>query len=345
VVRPTVDTHVHFWDHGIDQLSWAFLDRSFEHPRLGGLKQLDAPKYAVDELRRDTAEWCPSKIVHVQAARSADPVVETAWLQALGDETGWPNAIVGYCDLSKPDAAEVVARHGQHPRFRGVRDLPSGTRLADPEVERGYGLVAATGTMIEVMTSWDHFDDLQRLVDRWPDAPVVLGHAGLPVERDDDYYERWQAAMTRLAIASPSMVCKVSALASGADPQWTTDSIRRWLLGCIDAFGPQRCMFASNWPIDKLFGTYPRLFEAYAEIVDAAGISPTEAELMFAGNAERVYRICAQDAEIRRGLNVARGNVPCASGSTVTGTPNTAATRLRSSLPSPSVSMRSWRAS
>jgi predicted TIM-barrel fold metal-dependent hydrolase len=231
------------------------------------------------------------KVVHVQAARAADPVIESAWLQRLGDQSGWPNAFVAYCDLTRPDAGDIVARHAGLPRFRGVRDLAAGMRLGDPDVVRGYGLVAATGTTIEVMTSWDQFGKLLALVDQWPSAPVVLGHAGLPLERDDIYYGLWLAGMKGLAVAAPTMMCKISAVASGADPSWTVDSIRRWVLGCIDAFGTQRCMFAGNWPIDKLFGTYPKLFDAYEEIVRGAGFSPSEISSLFAGNAERVYAI------------------------------------------------------
>jgi predicted TIM-barrel fold metal-dependent hydrolase len=93
---PFVDAHVHFWDRAVEGLRWRFLEPDFEHPRLGGLKKLRAPRYAVSELRSDQAGCDVSKVVHVQAAQSDDPVRETAWLQDLGDREGWPTAIVGY---------------------------------------------------------------------------------------------------------------------------------------------------------------------------------------------------------------------------------------------------------
>jgi predicted TIM-barrel fold metal-dependent hydrolase len=282
-----VDAHIHFWDHDIPGLRWAFLEPDFEHPRLGGLKHLDAPRYAVDELRADMDGCTVAKVVHVQAAQAADPVAETAWLEELAARRGWPDAIIGYCDLSRPDAADIVDRHGAHSRLRGVRDLPAGTRLAEPAIVRGFGLVAATGTTVEVMTSWDHFDELIALTDAWPATTVVLGHAGLAVERTDEYFAAWSAGMCRLAERAPNVVCKVSALASGADPHWTVASIRRWVLGCIDAFGPSRCMLASNWPVDKLFGTYAGLMSAYDDIT--AVYTDVERELLFGGTAERVY--------------------------------------------------------
>jgi predicted TIM-barrel fold metal-dependent hydrolase len=284
-----VDAHVHFWDHDVPGLRWAFLEPDFEHPRLGALKTLDAPRFAVDELRSEAASCRPAKVVHVQAAQATDPTTETAWLQALGDTTGWPDAIVGYCDLAGADAADIVARHRAYGRFRGVRDLPAGARLADPDVVQGFGLVAATGTPIEIMTSCESFEALLALTEAWPATAVVLGHSGLPVERTDEYFVHWSAAMEHLARRAPNIVCKISALASGADPSWTVASIRPWVLGCIDAFGPDRCMFASNWPVDKLFGTYPRLVAAYDEIT--SGYSAAERAALFGGTAERVYEI------------------------------------------------------
>jgi predicted TIM-barrel fold metal-dependent hydrolase len=289
MAAPFADAHIHFWDHTVEGLRWRFLEPDFEHPRLGGLKHLDAPRYAVAELRVDQADCPAGKVVHVQAAQSEDPVLETAWLQALGDREGWPNAIVAHCDLSRPDAAEVVGRHAIHARFRGIRDLPAGERLDHPEVIRGFGLVASSGTLIEIMTSWEHYDKLLALAQRWPTTTIVLGHAGLPTSRSDDYFTAWSSGLRRLAGGAPNVVCKISALASGADPNWTIGSIRPWVMGCIEAFGPDRCMFASNWPVDKLFGSYRDLMNAYREIVD--DLSPAEVAQLFTATTERVYRI------------------------------------------------------
>jgi predicted TIM-barrel fold metal-dependent hydrolase len=93
--------------------------------------------------------------------------------------------------------------------------------------------------------------------------------------------------MTELATAE-NVVCKISALGS-ADPHWTAASIRPWVLGCVEAFGADRCMLATNWPVDKLFGTYERLLSAYVEI--ATELTPSEQQAIFSATAERVHRI------------------------------------------------------
>lgn len=283
-----IDTHVHFWDHSVSGLSWTFLEPGFKHPRLGELWRLDSPRYAPPELRLEAAGLGVARVVHIQAAKAADPTVETEWLQGLSDRDGWPNAIVASCDLAAPEVGEVVARQARFANFRGVRDLPAGERLGDKEVARGFAALARAGCSLEIMTSCDHYDQLARLLGRHPELPIVLGHSGLPVRRDDDYFRMWSAGMQRLARES-SAVCKISALGSGPDPEWSVESIRRWFHGCIEAFGPERCMLGSNWPIDRMFGSYVRLLTAYEQLL--GDLSPEEAAHVRYRTAERFYRL------------------------------------------------------
>ncbi len=283
-----IDTHVHFWDRSVEGLSWAWLEPGFSHPRLGRLPEIATDHYVVEELRRDSAGCDVTKVVHIQAAKAADPVIETRWMQDLYETTGWPNAAIGYVDLASPDAADTARRHLDVPIFRGVRDLPAGERLDQPEVIRGFNAVAALGVPIEVMTPWPNYGHVRDLARGNLGTTVILGHAGLPVARDAEYLSRWRMAIGDLA-REPNIVCKISALASGADPDWSVASIRPWFLGCVDAFGTERCMLGTNWPIDSLFGDYPRLIAAYREI--AADLSPTERTDLFVNTATRTYRL------------------------------------------------------
>jgi predicted TIM-barrel fold metal-dependent hydrolase len=283
-----VDTHVHFWDRRVEGLRWAWLEPGFSHPRLGRLPEIAADRYVVEDYRRSIGDCDVSGVVHIQAAQSTDPVIETAWLQRLSQAQGWPNAVVAYAPLADPAAADIVRRHLEFPILRGVRDLAAGEHLGDPAVMRGFNAIAALGVSIEVMTSWPNYGHVHALAQANPDATIILGHAGLPVERDPDYYARWRAAIVALG-REPNIVCKISALASGADPSWTVESIRPWVLGCLEAFGPDRAMFGSNWPIDSLFGDYPRLVGAYLDIT--ADLSGDERAAVFTQTARRVYRL------------------------------------------------------
>jgi predicted TIM-barrel fold metal-dependent hydrolase len=283
-----VDTHVHFWDRNVEGLRWAWLEPGFTHPRLGRLPEIAADRYVVEDYRRAIGDCDVNQIVHIQAAQSSDPVIETAWLQQLSDAQGWPDAVVGYAPLADSTAADIVRRHLEFPILRGVRDLPAGEHLDDPAVIRGFNAIAALGVSIEVMTSWPNYAHVHALAQANPDVTIILGHAGLPVERDPDYFAQWHPAIVALGW-EPNIVCKISALASGADPGWTVESIRPWVLGCLEAFGPNRCMFGSNWPIDSLFGDYARLVGAYRDIT--AELSDDEQAAVFTQTARRVYRL------------------------------------------------------
>jgi predicted TIM-barrel fold metal-dependent hydrolase len=286
-----VDAHVHFWDHSIPGLTWAWLEPGFDHPRLKGTPRLDAPRYTTPEFLTEAAGSGVVAAVHVQAAAWSDrPQRETEWLDTLAAETGWPHALIGNVRLVSDDAGEVVRGHRDSSALvRGVRDLAiPAASLGDPEVGARFATVAPLAGTVELMTTHDEFPKLAVLAAGAPDAVLVLGHAGLPLERTDAYRATWRQAMHRLA-QTPNVVCKISALASGSDPQWTVESLRPWVLGCVEAFGPDRCMLATNWPIDRLYGTYDRLVDAYRAIL--AALTTAERTAVFSRTAERVYSI------------------------------------------------------
>jgi predicted TIM-barrel fold metal-dependent hydrolase len=288
---PFVDAHVHFWDHSVPGLTWAWLEPGFDHPRLKGTPRLDAPRYTTPEFLAEAAGTGVAGAVHVQAAAWSDrPQRETEWLDTVATETGWPHALIGNVRLVAEDADAVVGAHRDSSALvRGVRDLAiPATSLDDPAVVARFATVAPLAGTVELMTTYEEFPKLAALAERAPDAVLVLGHAGLPLERTPDYHAAWLRAMQRLA-ASPNVVGKISALASASDPQWTAESLRPWVLGCVEAFGPDRCMLATNWPIDRLHGTYARLVDAYREIL--ADLTTDERSAVFHGTAERVYSI------------------------------------------------------
>jgi predicted TIM-barrel fold metal-dependent hydrolase len=269
-------------------LRWSWLEPGFDHPRLKGTPSLDAPRYTTPEFLAEAADSGVVAAVHVQAAAWSDrPERETEWLDRLAATTGWPQAMVGSVRLVDEDAVDVVAAHRRSDRIRGVRDLSVPVAsLEDPDLVDRFARLAPLAGTVELMVTHEHFPKLAALAERAPEAALVLGHAGLPLERSDSYRAAWQRAMGALA-ATPNVVAKISALASGSDPQWTVDSLRPWVLGCIDAFGPERCMLATNWPIDRLHGTYGRLVDAYRAIV--AELAPDERGAVLQRTAERVY--------------------------------------------------------
>jgi predicted TIM-barrel fold metal-dependent hydrolase len=285
-----VDTHVHLFDHAVEGLAWGFHDPDWEHPRLKGAFRLDGPKYSVPQFRTEVRRHGVVKMVHVQAVKlDRDRAAETSWLQSVADVHGWPNAIIGPAVLTDASAPSDVERQAEFANFRGVRDNSDPARIDTPEFDRGVDALAAVGAICEFMITLDDYDAAIAVARRHPEVTFVLEHAGLPVvSRTDAYFAQWRDAVRRVAEVD-NVVCKVSALSSAAPATFYVDSIRRWVLGCLDTFGVDRCMFASNWPIDKLFVTYEQLLAAFVQIVEEC--TPSEQEALFATNAEHVYRI------------------------------------------------------
>jgi predicted TIM-barrel fold metal-dependent hydrolase len=114
-----------------------------------------------------------------------------------------------------------------------------------------------------------------------------IDHAGFPKRLDREYFERWRAGMRGLA-AVPNVVVKISGLGQ-ADHRWTVSSLRSWVRECIEAFGIERSFFASNWPVDRLYSSYGDVLDAYDE--RTADLREAEREALFAGNAERIFRL------------------------------------------------------
>jgi predicted TIM-barrel fold metal-dependent hydrolase len=162
----------------------------------------------------------------------------------------------------------------------------------DPDTEafrRGYAALGARGLSYELNASPGKLLSGRDVAASYPDVQVILGHAGFPVQRDDDYFGQWRSEMTELGKVE-NVACKISGFGM-ADNHWTIDSIRPWVLHCIEAFGPERAMFGTNWPVDILYATYVEQVDAYRTIIAEAGFSRDEQEGMLYRNAERFYRI------------------------------------------------------
>jgi predicted TIM-barrel fold metal-dependent hydrolase len=289
--EPFTDAHVHFWDHALPGMRWRFLEPDFDHPRLKGTQRLDAPRFGPDELLVEAGPERPGKVVHIQCALlpAPTPTQETEWLEALAEAGGYPHAIIAGCRLREPDAGAVLAANAAYPRFRGVRDLTVISAVTPDEVRGAFDAATEHGASVELMLPLEHYRSVARLAEQWPAVTIVLGHAGQPLERDPAYLAAWSAALAALADAAPNVVLKLSAIASIADPDWTVDSVRPVVVSAVEAFGADRCMFASNWPIDRLYGTYRRLIAAYREI--AGEFTELEQAALLHRTADRVYRI------------------------------------------------------
>ncbi len=285
---PFVDTHFHLHDLKRPELRYSWLERDAVHPFLGDIDAIKPVHYWIDDYLAEIRFSNVPKAIHVQAALGIpDPVKETEWLQGIADRAGYPHAIVAECHLARPDAEQVLERHMAFANVRGIRDLADADYLLDPAWQSGWRKLETFGLVSCLDTRVWRAPQVVRLAALAPRIPICIDHCAIPMERTPESFKLWQAAMRTLAGAE-NVWMKISGLGM-FDRRWTIESLRPYVLGAIEAFGPARVVFGTNWPVDRMFSSYPDLIDAYAAII--AGFSEAEQCAMFGANAERLFRI------------------------------------------------------
>lgn len=294
--RRIVDAHHHLWDLQAVHYPWLMakgVRRFFGDPT--PIQR----NYLADDLRADAGDIKVLASVHIQVgAAPGDEVRETHWLQRQADASGLPTAIVAYCDLESPEVADTLDAHGDASRLRGIRqivgrsveeDAQTGTGglLTNPAWRRGLALLAERGLSFDLQLIPPQLDAAADALESVPDLDVALCHAGSPWDQSPQGLARWRAGLERLA-QRPRTVCKLSGFGM-FDHDWTTDRLRPLVETNLEVFGPQRCMFGSNFPVDKLHASYARLFGAFGELTRT--LSETERDALFIDNAARFYRL------------------------------------------------------
>jgi predicted TIM-barrel fold metal-dependent hydrolase len=291
-----VDPHIHLWDLKTHHYPWlANPQTSF----VGDARNLKHD-YLLADLLRDAEDIDVLKLVHVDANHDpADPVEETRWLQSIADKDGMPNGIVAGADLSADDAEQVLEAHAAFANTRGIRqilnvhdnklyDYVGRHYMREPQWRKHFGLLKRFGMSFDLQLYPSQMEEATQLAREHADTQFIVNHAGMFVDRNSTHgYRAWREGMRMLA-ACPNVAVKVSGFAM-FDHDWTIESLRPYVHETIDTFGIDRAMFASNFPVDRLFGTYTALWNAYAHIVGDS--SESEKQALFVRNAERIYRI------------------------------------------------------
>lgn len=296
--RRIVDAHHHLWDLGACHYPWLMesgIKRFFGDP---------APiqrNYLVDEFKKDASAYDLAASVHIQVGVAAgDEVHESRWLDATADRNGLPSAIVAFCDLSSPDAQRVIAEQCQVTRVRGFRHIVgrsakedaatgSDTLLENPVWISNLGSLREKGLSFDLQIIPQQVDRIMRVLRKVPGLRVAVCHCGSPWDQSVSGLKRWREGLARLA-SIPDVHCKISGL-SMFNHDWRVDDIASIVRACIDTFGPERCMFGSNFPVDKLHKSYEEIWQAYEEL--AAEYSAQEQESLFFTAAESFYRLRA----------------------------------------------------
>lgn len=280
-----VDAHVHLWDPA--WTDWYPYLSGGQDVGLGDVTGM-ARRFDVETYRAESAGWNVEKLVNVAAASGPHSIDETLELDRRADADGHPDAIVGGVTPTGTiaEAEAQLERQMTAPRFRGVR--PMGAFDGPLPPASVLGALQERNLLFELMTHPDQLQGAARDLAGFDDLVVVVEHTGWP--RSDSAEERalWHAGMEALAGLGAHVVCKLSGLAMPLGSM-TPAALEPWVVGAIEAFGVERCLFASNFPVDGLHGSLDQLWSTYSELT--ASLDDADRDLLFAGTAERVYRI------------------------------------------------------
>ncbi|MEW1774382.1 amidohydrolase family protein [Streptomyces sp. NPDC086777] len=273
----TIDAHHHVWDLSVRDQDW------ITGPELRPLRR----NFTVEDLEPEAAAAGVVRTVLVQTVTVPE---ETPEFLALADAHDLVAGVVGWTDLTRPDVAEEIARLRELPGgtcLKGIRHQVQGEPdpewLLRPDVGRGLAVLADAGLVYDLIVQAHQLPAAVKAAESHPDLTFVLDHLGKPPIASGAL-EPWAGAVRNLA-ARPNTVCKLSGMVTEADPaSWTVDDLRPYAETVLDAFGPDRLMFGSDWPVCTLAGTYGEVFGAATELV-----APADRAAVFETTAARVY--------------------------------------------------------
>jgi predicted TIM-barrel fold metal-dependent hydrolase len=295
---PIVDAHQHFWDLERNYLPWLCDEKAIPF-RYGDYRALRR-NYLPSDYLRDAAGHRVVRTVYVETEWDPrDFVGETRWLQEIIAASGFPHAIVAGARLDNPDVEAVLAGHAAFPEVRGIRHKPQAApspadvrpgapgSMGDPAWRRGYALLEKYRLSFDLQTPWWHLAEAAALARDFPNTQIILNHTGLPADRSAEGLAGWRRALETLA-AEPNVAVKISGLGQPGQP-WTVAANGPIVRDAIAIFGIDRCMFASNFPVDGLCADFDTIFSGFKAIV--AGRSHAEQLKLFHDNAVRIYRL------------------------------------------------------
>lgn len=290
-----VDAHHHIWRR--TDLPWLL---GPTQPRIFGPYDALKRDYPIEEFLADVAGTPVTRSIYVQANWAPNWFAdEAAWVCAQSARTGWPHAIVAFASMTQEDARRDLDRLAAFPLVRGVRHqmhhhanplyrFATGPDVVgSPAVIANVARLADYGFAFELQVFVHQTEAALRLVDACPAVTFVLQHAAMPEDLSDEGCVLWTDALACLA-ARPNVACKLSAFGTFLrrnDPQHVAWAVRE----AVVAFGAARCLYGSNFPIEKIWTDYASLFAAFEAAT--ADLPAADRAEIFAGTARRLYRL------------------------------------------------------
>lgn len=272
-----IDTHQHFWDVSRFEYPW------MKGPELEPLRRNHLPA----DLEPLLAPAGVERTVFVQAQHNLE---ESRWVLRLAERYHFVAGVVGWVDLTREACEDQLAELRSHPRFVGVRhithDEPDDDWIVREDVLRGLGVLERHGVPFDLLFRPRHLRHVPTLARKLPDLPMVIDHLAKPLIKEgrlDGWREDFEAAAR-----FPNVHCKLSGMVTEADRDaWAPTHFEPYVRVALEAFGPERLMFGSDWPVCTLVASYDRVVSALEQAL--APISADERAQIFGATAERFY--------------------------------------------------------
>ena len=271
-----IDAHHHFWKY--DPVEYGWIDDAMDAIRRDFLPE---------HLRAEIATAGVDGVVSVQARQSEQ---ETAWLLGLAENNAFIKGVVGWVPLSSPKVDRALEKHCRHWKLRAVRHVvqgePDDRFILGEEFNAGIRLLREFGLAYDILIFERQLPPTIEFVDLHPEQVFVLDHIAKPKIKAGEL-EPWRTNMLELG-KRKNVCCKISGLVTEADfATWTEAQLQPYLDTVLEAFGPQRLMFGSDWPVCRVACDYKRWVELVGRFI--AKLSADEQARIMGGTAVEAY--------------------------------------------------------
>lgn len=276
-----IDAHQHYWDPARGDYGWLTPDMKPLF-RVFGSDDLAPLRKSVDV----------QKTVVVQAAPTVD---ETRYLLDLARGDDSIAGVVGWVPLDSPDAVKIIDELARDPKLKAVRpmlqDLPDDTWIEHAPRKEAIERLIDLDLAFDALIFARHVPSLIRFVERYPTLRIVVDHGAKPPIRDgiDAGWQPWADVIAQLAALPQRLHCKLSGLATEANPNWTEATLKPYVAHLLDHFGPERLMWGSDWPVLNLNGSYTAWHSTARNLT--SHLEKAEQDAIFGANARAFYRL------------------------------------------------------
>jgi L-fuconolactonase len=273
-----IDSHHHFWNYDPVEYSW-----------IGDHMAKLRRNFTPDDLLKEIQDAGIDGVISVQASQS---LKETEFLNDYAKQHDFIKAVVGWVPLANPDVAPHIERWAQEEKIVGMRhvvqDEPDDNFILGKDFNKGVSLLKNYGLLYDILIYERQLSPSIKFVDQHPNQVFILDHIAKP-RIGDNAFDPWRAHMQELA-KRENVYCKLSGMATEAKwDDWTPEQLRPYMEIALDAFGPSRMMFGSDWPVALLAIEYKQWVDIVADFVST--LSVDEQAQFWGKTAQEAYRL------------------------------------------------------